>query len=91
MAIRDWHPGQLVVLWVGGAGVAWALSRLFMDVPTSHMVLEQGKWVDKSANPVRDIWNLIVGIGLFAIPVALLIITWKWVGSRNHPREPSPR
>lgn len=25
MAIRDWHPGQLVVLWVGGLFTEWVI------------------------------------------------------------------
>ena len=73
MAIRDWHPGQLGVLWVGGAGVAWMCSWIVQH-QKSGRAGEGGLF--------------IASIGLLAIPVALLIITWKWFGSRNRPREP---
>jgi len=62
MAIRDWHPGQLGVLWVGGVGLDWMVCSL-NDSPQENVLM-----------------TLIVG-------VPLLIITWKWFGGRNRPKD----
>ena len=72
MAICDWHLGQLVVLWVGGAGLDLVLWLAFFD---ENVRIPQAV-------------SIIVLLVVLGIPVALLIATWKWFGGRNHPREP---
>jgi len=73
MAIRDWHSGQLVVLWVGGAfweGVCYALGIFEENVERlSHLGVV-----------------IIGGLQLISIviPMILLIVTWKWFGNRPH-------
>lgn len=32
MAVRDWHPGQLAIVWGAGIGLGWMLD--LMDQPT---------------------------------------------------------
>ena len=39
MAIRDWHPGQLGVLWVGGAGLEWVFYSLSEDIGTALNII----------------------------------------------------
>jgi hypothetical protein len=64
VAIRDWHPGQLAVLWIGGFFAAWVAYQF--NIGGSRSV----KWVTAFAF-------------LVAIPVGLLVITWKWFGGRR--------
>ena len=76
MAIRDWHPGQLGVLWVGGAGVEWACYAL-------------GLWEANLPTLPTGAAVIVVLLALInvAIPIALLIVTWKWFGSRPRPQD----
>jgi hypothetical protein len=39
MAISKWHPGQLVVLWVGAAFIELLILLFFRDVAPSAIVM----------------------------------------------------
>ncbi len=73
MAIKDWHGGQLVILWVGAfLAAAIALMALY--------------FVGTFSDPVGIAWIVIASIVLPAIlatPVVLLVITWKWFGGKR--------
>ena len=85
MAIRDWHTGQLGVLWVGGialdAAVYWSLSAIPV---TTHPI--DPPYIN--SQPVGDILLLLLSIMVFVIPLILLILAWKWFGSRKRSPEP---
>jgi hypothetical protein len=68
MAIRKWHPGKLIILWVwGGIALAFALTdfltRSVKESPLMHLV---------------EI--IIVLTGLFV----LTAITWYWLGGKEN-------
>jgi hypothetical protein len=93
MAIRDWHPGQLGVLWAGGllleSGCIWVWSHTEVMREYLHPVPdEQGIYRKFYFTPPEEIIAHYVGvIGALALALLLLLITWKWFGSRNPPRE----
>jgi hypothetical protein len=68
VAVRDWHPGQVAVIWIGGALAEWVTLGLL-----------RGGDLGDSAAPL-----LIVLF--FAIPLAVLVVTWIWFGSRPRSR-----
>ncbi len=73
MAIKDWHGGQLVILWVGA----------FLAVAIALMVVY---FVGTFSDPVGIARIVILSIVLAAIlatPVVLLVITWKWFGGKR--------
>ena len=72
MAIRDWHVGQLCVLWVGG--LLWEAVGYSLADSTCYTV------------PCLIIGGIIV-LGVLLIPPALLVVTWKWFGGRNPPQD----
>ena len=87
MAIRDWHPGQLAVLWAGGAGLEYVVSTIIsIHGPQGlSFTLVEGRAVhypSSGAEIAYGILNLI----LVALPTVLLVVTWKWFGSRNPPK-----
>jgi len=68
MAIKDWHGGQLVVLW--GSGVVSGSIEFLVF----YMVINEGgpDWI-----------ALIALAALLATPVVLLVVTWKWFGGKR--------
>lgn len=68
MAIRDWHGGQLVVIW---AALVFANFVLFI---AAYYI--RGPVV----GPILGVAFLVAFIG--GIPWGL-VLTWKWFGSRK--------
>jgi hypothetical protein len=73
MAIRDWHPGQLVIVWIVIVAIDWALYQFFMTAS-----LPQNR---------SDTYYTLVNVGamlVLAIPPLLgLVWTWKWLDARK--------
>jgi len=70
MAVDDWHPGQLVVVWVGG------LLAEFLLVGFASALIDSGKdFLDDAA--------LLLFLLAVALPFVLLWITWQWFGARQ--------
>ncbi len=67
MAIRDWHTGQLVIFWVVIAAVQWVLWTVANEVGPD---LSTGGFV-------------AMIVALVSLPVAALIVTWKWFGGHR--------
>lgn len=71
--VRDWHPGQLVVAWVG-AGLTAAVAV----VPIA--------WVESEINTTHSLSNVLLA-SLFALwgllTVTMLVATWKWFGGKT--------
>ncbi len=69
LAIKDWHGGQLVVLWVGAfLAAVIVVMVLYFAVPEGDPV-----WI--------VVWIVLAAI--LTTPVVLLVITWKWFGSKR--------
>ena len=84
MAIRDWHPGQLGVLWVGGIALDAAVYQSLSTIPVTTRRIDP-PYIN--SQPVGDILLLFLSIMVFVIPLLLLILTWKWFGSRRRSPE----
>ncbi len=71
MAIRDWHAGQLVVLWLG------VILGSFFLVFLADLAIS-GDFSNVSAV------ELILAMLLLGSPliIAGLVVTWKWFGGR---------
>lgn len=65
MAIRKWHIGKVILLWVWGL----VLCILALQV-------------------LKSTQNFVVGFmvigAILAIPIALSVITWKWLGGKEN-------
>lgn len=70
MAIRQWHPGQLVVLWVAAACVDGLIALAFMVL------------IDRPASPRLPLTLATIFI---VIPFVMLVVTWRWFGGRRLP------
>ncbi len=68
LAIKDWHGGQLVVLWVGAfLACCIAAMVLYFSVP--------------EGDPPWIVWIVLAAI--LATPIVLLVITWKWFAGKR--------
>jgi hypothetical protein len=69
MALRNWHPGQLLVLWVGGVLLwvwfYWREGQILLGNPT-----------------LMELPMVLRGAVFFGTPLALLVLTWVWFGAR---------
>jgi hypothetical protein len=67
MAIRKWHPGKLIILWVwGGIALAFALTDFL------------GRSVQES--PLLHLFEIII---VLAGLLLLTGITWHWLGGKE--------
>lgn len=71
MAITRWHYGKLIILW------AWGL---LADVMLWY--LATGLEPDGS-DSLTSIFGLVLIACMIAIPAALSVVTWKWLGGRE--------
>jgi len=67
MAIRKWHPGKLVILWVWGCIVSGLLLTDFLSRPAASA-------------PLRELLELAVSL---VVLVALSAVTWRWLGGKD--------
>jgi hypothetical protein len=77
MAIKDWHPGQLAILWLGGIAILVPLVAYIREVESQYIILFPGQ----EAPPEYGLMTAY--LAAFAIAVALLVITWWWFGGRS--------
>ena len=70
MPITKWHPGKLIILWSWGGIFAALALTSFLSSPVD-------------ASPVFHLVALLVAL---LILVALSVITWKWLTSREIDR-----
>jgi len=72
MAIRNWHWGKLILLWVVG---------IVIDLPfILKVVLENGPMF-RSNEPV---WVIVFVLSvLWGTPLFLLVVTWKWLSGKE--------
>ncbi len=69
MAIKDWHGGQLVVLWVGAfLAAVIAVMVIYFAVPED--------------DPPWMIVGIVLA-AILATPGVLLVITWKWFAGKR--------
>lgn len=67
MAIRKWHPGKLIILWVwGGTAVALALTD-FLTRPVSSSPLT----------------HLVEFAFVLIVLLVLSSVTWRWLGGKE--------
>ena len=70
MAIRNWHPGKLIILWAWGT--------VFMGLAFVGL----GR-VNASGSPGQLLLGFaLLGI-LFGTPLFLSLLTWKWLSGRD--------
>ena len=67
MGLESWHPGKLVVLWVGIFFVELLLFGL----------------VELAFDENLFILEVLFGILFFVVPFFGLLITWRWFGTRE--------
>ena len=67
MAIRNWHPGKLIMLWVWGGLAGGLMVTAFMRGP-----------IDSA--PVSRLLELVMTL---VILVALSAVTWHWLGGKE--------
>lgn len=80
MAIRNWHSGTLVVLWIIGLALELALLRW----RSSGVPATAGTGGGAGEHAVRSaVGWAIIPILEIAILVALLVIVWLWVRGRH--------
>lgn len=71
--MRNWTPGQVVLLWVAGLFVFF-----FSDDVIQWLYMEYGY----SSAQLREILlGRLIGVG--AISVLLLGVTWRWLSVRE--------
>ena len=69
MSIRQWHPGQLVVLWV---------AAVLIDVLiVLTLVIAEGPHTGRALFLARAAL-----VTFLVIPFLMLIVTWRWFGGR---------
>ena len=68
MSIKHWHWGKIVILWAWGGFVVALLLTRF---------LSQKAEVDPAV-------SLMSFLGSVLILVALTIVTWLWLGGKDH-------
>jgi len=69
MALKSWHYGKLIILWVWGAFLAtfaWYFLNDFEPEGTGELISG----------------FLLIAL-LLAIPAGLSVITWKWLGGKE--------
>jgi len=77
MSLRDWHLGQLIVVWGGGIGLEWVLYWLMFEADIEPIPII----------PLRFAWAMAILIGILALPLGLCMITWEWGRSRPRPKD----
>lgn len=88
MAIRHWHWGQLLVLWLASAfvwGVLAIINRALTPRPLVGDFL-----IDPSLRdpPPNDFLVLIVLVVLVVLPAVPLVVTWRWFAGRRKDNAP---
>ena len=66
MAIKDWHPGQLVIIWISGLSLGGVVFGLGQITSTEY----------------ENLGIAIALAAVLGTPIALLVVTWKWFGGR---------
>lgn len=73
MPIREWHWGKIVLLWGAGVVLVWLLVILLAGM------------VFTSSTPIIAYAVAFLGSGIvIAVPVALFLVTWKWLTGKEH-------
>ncbi len=68
LAIKDWHGGQVVILW--GATALFGFIELIVFLVVAD---EDG-----------PAWILVLTLAAFVLTPAILgVVTWKWFGSKR--------
>jgi len=70
--IRNWHPGQLVLVWIAAAIIEWLLWQMWAYLSTLETVSSFGFAT-----------ALLVLCLLAATPVVMFVVTWKWFGRQS--------
>lgn len=70
MALRNWHVGKLVILWVWGS----VFASLFLKGMNA---------LDDNSN-FGIFLGLLFVVFIAGIYIVLSIITWKWLGGREN-------
>ena len=69
MALRQWHYGKLIMLWAWGGFFMW-FAWYVLDPLEAN-------------NTGKLIFGYSVLAVLLAIPAALSVMTWKWLGGKE--------
>jgi hypothetical protein len=69
MAVRDWHPGQLVIAWLAA----------LLSLPAAYLI---GVVVGGVLGVDVLAGVLVLAVPLCAFSW-MLIVSWRWFGSRN--------
>lgn len=73
MAVREWHPVKIVLMWAG----VWLLFFIFRSVSKTGWPNDRG--IAKMESGYFVIWLLLV--------IIVSALTWKWLSAREKPRE----
>jgi hypothetical protein len=74
VAIRNWHPGQVVLLWIAAVLVEWPLWLWLTFIYSQSLIL---------STTGGTVIGLIVLLLVAGIPIPLFVVTWKWFGGRR--------
>lgn len=83
MNVKNWHPGQVVMLWVGAAILFFVLLVISSaaEPSTTISISPDGRrFGDPTA--VQLFVFYLSTLLLFALPFVPVIITWRWFGAR---------
>jgi hypothetical protein len=78
MAITRWHYGKLILLWTWGALAVVVLFYVATDLEPD------------GNDSVTSIFGLVMIVCMVAIPGALSVVTWKWLGGRERGMDDDP-
>ena len=80
MAIKDLHPGQLVLLWLAALMATIFLWETVGTMPRNIVELSpRGFIVAAETNRARQVLSVV----RFLPPVIAFAITWRWLGARG--------
>ena len=85
MAVRNWHSGSLLVIWIIGFALEWTVVR-WRDA-TAPATAGSGGGAGEHAVRSAVGWAIVPIIEVL-IPIALLVLTWLWVHGRHRGARP---
>ncbi len=78
MGLKRWHWGKLLMLWLLTPFVMGILFSFGDNVPVLH----------KPTNPLLIAVDILIVALILAVPVTMLIVTWKWLSGKEKPLTP---
>lgn len=88
--VKQWHPGQLALLWVAGIALMSLLGVIFSSAESSRVAYDASRSYPNGPLYLEYVWwalplRIICGAGIASSSVLLLVLTWIWFGARREP------